>query len=121
RRPEEHFQSVPARVLRPLQPERRPAAGKVPLMRAWAATGAALVLLAAAACPGDSRGSGRYVIRVDTTNVPEFSGRNAHALLVRQTQFGPRVAGRTGHKLQLDWMSRYLLDRADTLFHQNFE
>lgn len=90
-------------------------------MRAWAATGAALVLLAAAACPGDSRGSGRYVIRVDTTNVPEFSGRNAHALLVRQTQFGPRVAGRTGHKLQLDWMSRYLLDRADTLFHQNFE
>ena len=90
-------------------------------MRAFVAAAAALLLIAAAACPGDSRPTGGWSIHVDTTHVPPFSGRNAHALLVRQTQFGPRVAGRAGHAAQLAWMTRHLRDRADTVLVQSFD
>ena len=90
-------------------------------MRALAAGGAAVLLIAAAACPGDSRGGATYSLTVDTSHVPEFSGQAAHALLVRQVQFGPRVAGRAGHAAQLAWMTRHLRDRADTVFVQQFD
>lgn len=91
-------------------------------MRTLAAAAAAMLIVGAAACPGDSRGTaGTYSLTVDTSHVPEFSGEAAHALLVRQVQFGPRVAGRAGHAAQLGWMTRHLRDRADTVIVQQFD
>ncbi|HEX6135235.1 MAG TPA: M28 family peptidase [Longimicrobiales bacterium] len=91
-------------------------------MRALAVAGAAALAIAAAACPGDSRqAGGSFAIAIDTSHVPPFSAQSAHALLVRQTQFGPRVAGRAGHAAQLSWMTRHLNDRADTVLVQPFD
>jgi glutaminyl-peptide cyclotransferase len=93
------------------------------MMRTGAMAGAALALIAAAAtCAGDSRQSGGYSIAaIDTSHVPPFSGRSAHALLRRQVEFGPRVSGTAGHAAQLAWMTRHLRERADTVIIQEFE
>jgi glutaminyl-peptide cyclotransferase len=72
------------------------------------------LLLLAVACRGESQ-STSYAVVVDTARVPAFSGENAHELLRRQVQFGPRVAGRPGHAAQLSWMATYLRDRAESV------
>ena len=51
---------------------------------------------------------------------PEFRGDTALALLRRQVQFGPRVPGTAGHGAQLEWMTSYLRERADTVILQRF-
>lgn len=83
---------------------------------------AGLTLIAAIACPSDSRQTSAYSIAaIDTSHVPPFSGRNAHNLLRRQVEFGPRVAGKAGHAAQLAWMTRHLAERADSVFTQSFD
>lgn len=72
-------------------------------------------LLLALACRGGESQSSAYAVVVDTARVPTFDARNAHALLQRQVQFGPRVPGRAGHAAQLSWMSLYLHDRAESV------
>ena len=52
---------------------------------------------------------------------PEFDAEAAFALLRRQVEFGPRVAGMPGHAAQLEWMTSYLRERADTVILQPFE
>jgi Zn-dependent M28 family amino/carboxypeptidase len=52
--------------------------------------------------------------------VPQFSADSAHALLRRQVEFGPRVAGTEGHAAQLAWMAQRLAAAADTLVRQDF-
>lgn len=92
------------------------------MSRATIAAGAALLLIAAAGCERGSGQSTTYgVTAIDTSIVPPFSGANAHALLRRQVEFGPRVAGRAGHAAQLGWMMRHLRDRADTVMVQPFD
>lgn len=73
------------------------------------------LLLLALACRGESQSSTLSVAAIDTSRVPPFDAQNAHALLQRQVQFGPRVAGRPGHGAQLTWMSTYLSDRAESV------
>jgi hypothetical protein len=94
----------------------------VPLRSAAAAAAVALSLIATAGCERGSGQSATYsVSAIDTTHVPPFSGQNAHALLRRQVEFGPRVAGKAGHAAQLAWMTRHLRDRADSVILQPFE
>lgn len=91
------------------------------MIRRGLAAGAALLLLGAAACAGEARQAPVYsVAAIDTAHVPPFSGEAAHALLRRQVEFGPRVAGKAGHAAQLGWMTRHLRDRADTVIVQPF-
>jgi glutaminyl-peptide cyclotransferase len=52
---------------------------------------------------------------------PAFDADSAFALLERQVAFGPRVPGSPGHRAQLEWMTSYLTERADTLILQSFE
>ena len=52
--------------------------------------------------------------------VPPFDAAAAHALLVRQVGFGPRVPGTPGHRQQLQWMLDYLRERADSVYAQPF-
>jgi glutaminyl-peptide cyclotransferase len=52
---------------------------------------------------------------------PEFDADSAFALLERQVAFGPRVPGSAGHAAQLEWMTSYLRERADTVILQPFE
>lgn len=68
---------------------------------------------AAAPLPADSQ-------TVAPVQVPAFDADAAHALLVRQVQFGPRVPGTSGHRQQLVWMLEYLRARADTTYTQPF-
>ncbi|MGH7507718.1 MAG: glutamine cyclotransferase, partial [Longimicrobiales bacterium] len=51
---------------------------------------------------------------------PEFSGDRAYDHLRRQVRFGPRVPGERGHARQLEWMTEYLRERADTVALQQF-
>ncbi|MBR9991362.1 MAG: M28 family peptidase [Gemmatimonadetes bacterium] len=90
------------------------------MIRAAVVACAALALVAAT-CQGDMRQTPAYsVAAIDTAHVPPFSGQNAHALLRRQVDFGPRVAGMAGHAAQLGWMTRHMRDRADTVIVQEF-
>ncbi|HEX2168148.1 MAG TPA: M28 family peptidase [Longimicrobiales bacterium] len=91
------------------------------MRRAAAAACAALLLVAAGGCERGSGQSTTYAVAIDTSVVPPFSGANAHALLRRQVEFGPRVAGKVGHANQLAWMVRHLRDRADTVVLQPFD
>lgn len=89
-------------------------------MRYGLAAGAALMIAGATGC-ADAQQTPMYsVTAIDTTRVPPFSGDAAHALLRRQVEFGPRVAGMAGHAAQLGWMTRHMRDRADTVIVQPF-
>jgi glutaminyl-peptide cyclotransferase len=78
------------------------------------------MMLLALACRGESQSATPSVAAIDTTRVPAFDAANAHALLVRQVQFGPRVPGRPGHGAQLAWMESYLRERAGSVTVQPF-
>lgn len=54
-------------------------------------------------------------------NVPDFDAQQAFALLKQQVAFGPRVPGTPGHQKQLDWMTDYLKQRADTVELRSFD
>jgi glutaminyl-peptide cyclotransferase len=68
----------------------------------------------------DGFGSGR-AIAPDARAAPDFDADSAFALLERQVAFGPRVPGTAGHAAQLQWMTDYLSERADTVAVQRFE
>jgi len=51
---------------------------------------------------------------------PSFDADAAFALLERQVGFGPRVPGTDGHRAQLEWMTAFLQERADTVVLQPF-
>jgi Zn-dependent M28 family amino/carboxypeptidase len=90
------------------------------------------ILVAAAmllACAGDGQRAEDAdtipppaVAQDDVANlrIPPFDAAAAHALLVRQVAFGPRVPGTPGHAQQLKWMLEYLRERADTVYTQAF-
>lgn len=49
-----------------------------------------------------------------------FIAERAFAHLERQVAFGPRIPGTEGHRRQLQWMQRFLAERADTVLLQPF-
>jgi glutaminyl-peptide cyclotransferase len=51
---------------------------------------------------------------------PEFSGESAFRHIETQVAFGPRVPGSEGHRRQLEWMTAWLRERADTVVTQPF-
>lgn len=51
---------------------------------------------------------------------PEFQEARAWSHLVQQVAFGPRHAGREGHRRQLAWLREQLAFRADTVIVQTF-
>ncbi|MEJ2501923.1 MAG: M28 family peptidase, partial [Gemmatimonadota bacterium] len=95
----------------------------------WARSGpgaaVALVALLAAGCsdgeavPGGGETSSDR-IPVAERQAPPFDGDSALALVERQVAFGPRVPGTRGHAAQLEWMTAYLRERADTVELQPF-
>ncbi|MGH7445344.1 MAG: M28 family peptidase [Longimicrobiales bacterium] len=68
------------------------------------------------ACANGNEGSGQVA-----SEAPAFNADSAHALLRRQVEFGPRVPGTPGHAAQLQWMTDYLRERADTVWVQSFD
>lgn len=52
---------------------------------------------------------------------PPFNADTAFAYVTRQVAFGPRVPGTPGHAAQLEWMTEFLRERADTVILQPFE
>lgn len=88
-----------------------------------ARTGALALALALAGCSqGGAEGSsatGSQITEAERA-APEFRGDTAFALLRRQVEFGPRVPGSAGHRAQLEWMTAYLRERADTVILQPF-
>ncbi|HEX7050158.1 MAG TPA: M28 family peptidase [Longimicrobiales bacterium] len=76
---------------------------------------AAGLLLAAFGCADRDGGPA-----VRATPEPGFQDSSAYALLERQVAFGPRVPGSPGHQAQLEWMTAYLRERADTVVLQPF-
>jgi hypothetical protein len=54
------------------------------------------------------------------SRAPDFDADSAFSLLARQVAFGPRVPGTAGHAAQLEWMTSYLRERADTVWIQRF-
>ena len=90
-------------------------------MRASRFVVAALMLVAACSSDGrDANGAQVGGVRVDTTRVPKFDGNAAYELIRKQVEFGPRVPGTAGHAAQLQWMTDWLRQRADTVLVQNF-
>jgi len=51
---------------------------------------------------------------------PPFSADAAFEHIRTQVGFGPRVAGTPGHQQQLEWMTQYLRERADSVEIQSF-
>lgn len=78
-----------------------------------------LLLLALLACSdgGDGAALGAEGGRVER---PAFGADQAWELLQRQVAFGPRVPNTPGHAAQLEWMTAYLRERADTVVLQPF-
>ncbi len=68
-------------------------------------------------CSSDSGANGQIV---EAPDGPVFNADSAFALIVRQVEFGPRAPGSPGHAAQLEWMTEYLRERADTLILQPF-
>jgi len=52
--------------------------------------------------------------------IPEFSGKNAYAYLVKQCDFGPRNPGSAGHKLCRDYLIKTFQQFADKVSTQPF-
>jgi glutaminyl-peptide cyclotransferase len=69
-------------------------------------------------CPsnGQDTGNSAAVARQG----PAFSAEAAFEHLKTQVAFGPRVTGMPGHQKQLEWMTQYLRERADTVELQQF-
>ncbi|MBW3553490.1 MAG: M28 family peptidase [Gemmatimonadetes bacterium] len=81
------------------------------------------MLVAVAGCAeGGAEGGGRASSSIAEADraAPDFRGDTAMALVRRQVEFGPRVPGTAGHRAQLEWMTSYLRDRADTVVLQPF-
>ena len=72
------------------------------------------------AVPGDGGGVAAQRIPEEERRAPTFDGEAALALIETQLSFGPRVPGTPGHAAQLEWMTSYLRDRADTVTTQEF-
>jgi hypothetical protein len=83
-------------------------------LRPFVSCALAPVLLLAGACEDSPR-----LPEVDGPR-PEFDALAAHALLVQQVAFGPRVPGTDGHAAQLGWMLQRLGDVADTVVADTF-
>ena len=77
-------------------------------------------LLAGCAEGGAENGAFGGRIEAGERQAPAFNADSAFALLERQVAFGPRVPGTPGHAAQLEWMTSYLRDRADTVILQEF-
>jgi glutaminyl-peptide cyclotransferase len=77
-----------------------------------------LMLVVLTGCPssGQDAGNGAAVAR----QAPPFSADAAMQHVRTQVNFGPRVTGTPGHAQQLQWMTEYLRERADTVVLQNF-
>ena len=84
-----------------------------------AGSAAALLLLALTACREEGAPAGGET-GLRAVEIPEFNGEAAHRLLVQQVDFGPRVPGTEGHARQLEWMTSYLRERADSVELQPF-
>jgi glutaminyl-peptide cyclotransferase len=90
-------------------------------MKLVLATAAAAVILLTATCSdGGSGARGAYALSIDTSRVPRYSAESAFELLRRQVAFGPRVPGMPGHAAQLEWMTSFLRERADSVTLQRF-
>lgn len=68
-------------------------------------------ILSLTGCPsaGQDTGSG------EESKAPKISADSAYAHIRTQVAFGPRVPGTEGHRKQLEWMTAYLRERADTV------
>lgn len=92
-------------------------------MRVWM-VGLGVVLAVGGCSSGEGEASGGTAssdrIRADERVAPAFDADSAFALLERQVSFGPRVPGSEGHRAQLEWMTSYLRERADTVRLQEF-
>lgn len=82
--------------------------------------------LALAGCGGDGAGQdatrtgGDDVAAEPLAPTPDFDAGAAFDLLRTQVAFGPRVPGTDAHRQQLEWMTAYLRERADTVVTQPF-
>jgi glutaminyl-peptide cyclotransferase len=92
------------------------------ISRPDAVTLRAALLLAALVAGCADAGSGQRTggIHVDASRLPAFDGDAAFVLLEHQVAFGPRVPGMPGHAAQLEWMTSYLRERADSVSLQPF-
>lgn len=77
-----------------------------------------LMMIVLTGCPsnGQDAGANTRSARV----APPFSAEAAYQHVKTQVGFGPRVAGTPGHQQQLEWMTQYLRERADTVILQPF-
>ena len=77
-----------------------------------------LMMLVLTGCPSNGQDAGATTPA--TRLAPQFSADAAFEHLKTQVAFGPRVAGTPGHQRQLEWMTQYLRERADTVYVQSF-
>lgn len=80
-----------------------------------------LLLICNSACnnPGNKQNNGE---EKDTTKAPvtvDFNADSAYAFVKQQVDFGPRVPGSAGHTQCHNYMSRLLMQYADTVYFQN--
>lgn len=77
------------------------------------------LVVAAASIASCTNGNGSG--QVASVDRPTFDADSAYMLLERQVEFGPRVPGTPGHAAQLQWMTEYLREHADTVVVQSFD
>lgn len=75
------------------------------------------LLVVLTGCPSAGSDAGNQTIE---RIAPPFPTEAAFDLVRTQVNFGPRVAGMPGHDQQLQWMTEYLRERADTVDLQRF-
>ncbi|HEY0672226.1 MAG TPA: M28 family peptidase [Longimicrobiales bacterium] len=76
-----------------------------------------LMTIVLTGCPSNGQQPGGETL---TRMAPPFSADAAFEHVRTQVGFGPRVPGTAGHQQQLDWMTQYLRERADTVELQSF-
>ena len=76
----------------------------------------ALLLLMSASCSGQESVGGRPAEPTQAA----FDGERAYSLLVRQTEFGPRNPGSTGHEAAKAFLLEELRSHADTAYAEPF-
>src|SRR5512135_178660 len=86
-----------------------------------------LVFLSFFGCSNDQpkpaqidRRSTQPPLPMTTSAIPSFSGKDAFALLLRQTSFGPRNPGSQGHRSCLEYLGSTLRELADRVTFQDF-